>query len=361
MASLELRLLDEAVVHSAIDLIQRQYGYTSLYDWVYDPERILAVAHADDNRFFVGVDAKGVVRATVAIRFCYPEKTVAELGLLFIDSMLSQTVGGLFLKQLAPEIRAFSTEMYKKVGLRALVSSVVTVHPVSQRLNHQIGFTPTGIYLGLIPTWADRDLPGQINRYTGLRGYSPTMDDYRLRRAEILYCRPIYRAVIPPHLVSLPEPFAPLLRDIYARMELKFIEQPCYPAQGQTILEERLHTHSSRVVLEVRQVGDDVIQRVLERVDHFCKGLIDLVHIVLPLSGADIAPCIQALLARGACYAALLPSYRQSDCIALQLLNGVEENLRESQIFDPFAQRILRVVRGQTEAIASTNNADSTE
>lgn len=342
MSALQVASLTEATARSIPDLLYRGFGYTYFDEWMYHPDSILEKVRAGTHHFFVGLDEGGVARAIMGLRFPYPNKGVGDLGTLLTDPAIRGIESAQVLRQLLDAARETALHLVRQQGLRVLVSSEVTVHQLSQRLVANAGFVTTGMYLGWCPAWAERPRVQPADSSRGKKAGIRKM--LHGRRTETVSVRPFLK-LFEPYAVSLPARFEKLLRLLYEELELPVSFVAPAPPAGRSRVECSLNHRRSLALVELVEVGSDAPQRLVESVDHYVAGQVDLVHVALPLGAGDVEPAIEALVAKGCQYAALIPCYRDSDVVILQYLNHVDPNLGESQLHSDLAKRIFRTLR----------------
>ena len=343
--------------HLVPPLLYRGFGYSYTDHTLYTAEGVTAALNQGHTRFFAvpGVCAEtgGRALAMLAMRFCYPSHEVAELGLLLVDPAVSAMVSGPLIRRLTDCVINVVRDLAEHEGLRALISTEVTIHSLTQRLVGSFDFVTTGIYLGWTPAWGEhlRLLPS--DRMVGGQGTRVQRLMTR-RRTETVSVRPFLRRCLP-YTVAPPAHFAPLLRNLYDQLKLPvtFIA-PLPPAAPASAVEVRLDLRRSLAVIEVVTVGEDAVAAVRERFLHVRDGMIDLIHVVIPLTGIDSGPLVKAMLTLGCVWAALIPFYRGHDALVLQFLNGFEVDLQGPDLHSPLARQILQEIRGSGPDAEST-------
>lgn len=352
-----------AMAHLIPPLLYRGFGYTYTDHSLYTEEGVAAVLAGGRTRFFAALDAPpergGRAVAMMAMRFCYPSRDIAELGLLLVDPAVPAAAAGQLLRLLTGCIVEAVRTLAATEGLRALASTEVTVHSLTQRLVGTFDFTTTGIYLGWTPAWGEhlRLLPS--DRLSGSGHSREAQRVQRLmsqRRTETVSVRP-FPSRIAPYAVAPPTRFAPLLRALYDGLKLPVTFTAAEPAAAhdstvahESTVDVRLDLRRSLAVIEAVTVGADAVPAVLDRFIHARDGMIDVIHVVLPLNRVDIDPLVTALLNLGCVWGALIPFYRGHDVIVLQYLNGVDVELEMPDLHSPLARRILTEIRSDEAA-----------
>jgi hypothetical protein len=219
------------------------------------------------------------------------------------------------------------------------MSLEVTEHQLTQRLSHHMGFFTAGVYLGYIPGWQRQLRTTPEQRLAGGKSLH-TAGVEGGRRTMVVSARP-FRSKTPPQRLTLPSRFEKLVRKIYKEFRLahEFIRPQRRPGAGQ--FESSLDFIRGRAVIEVREVGESTPDILLERLQHFRNGFIDLVHFVLPLSGDDIDCTVDRLSEAGCVFGAVLPQYRDCPVFVMQSVNRAALAPIPSGVLSPRAAEIL--------------------
>lgn len=339
-------------------LLYRGFGYTYVDTSLYTPEGVAAAVEGGRTTLFLAADEEGEGRALLALRFPYPSRRLGELGVLLVDPALSGPAGGHVLRLLADALRARSRVLAREEGLRALASTEVTVHRLTQRLVEQFGFAPVGILLGWVPAWAERlrCRPEDRTRASSLAAEAGAGPRRHHRRTESVSVRAFSR-LVEPYEVSVPRVFEAPLRRLYDEMKLPVSFTPARLARGESQVRVELDLRRGLACVELVHAGADAAEVLLERLAHFRDGMVDLVHLVIPLSGAGVDRAVEALLAAGCRYAAVLPFYHGHDVLLLQYLNDVRVALSENDLFAPAARRLYREVVGPAGGVPAVEGA----
>jgi hypothetical protein len=339
---LKVTQIAQAEAHLIPPLLYRVFGYTYTDESLYLLEGVIAAISGERNLFFAVIDVDAdEARGLVAMRFCYPSSAVAELGMLLVDPVMSPAASGKVLRKLGDIVDRKSRSLAHERGLLGLISTEVTVHTLTQRLVEQFGFITTGIYLGWTPAWAERlriEPSGRI-QLPPIRNFSGV----NLRRTETVSTLP-FGKVLKPYVVALPRSFGRILSDLYIALKLPASPTTGVPAKGSSVIVEDLNIRRSRVVLELTTIGADAAELLLTRLAHYRSGLVDLVHFALPLTEVDIDPVVEALVASGARYGALIPLYRGHDVLMLQYVNSAIATLTARNFHSPLAKRLFQEI-----------------
>lgn len=338
-AALVVKRVTIREAHLLPRLLHSVFGTTYFDTSLYEVEGVCAAVEGGSAIFFIVVAGEpSRALGVLAMRFCYPSRAVAELGMLAVDPELSPIASSAVLRALSGALNRVAREMARDVGLRCLVSTEVTVHQLTQRMVAQFGFVCTGMYLGWAPPWAEqlRALPTERKRCKpALAARAMT-----LRRTETVSVLP-FDKMIEPYDVALPSCLAKWLKQLITalRMPVRIVEG--LAAQGASSLVETRDLRRSRILLEVTVVGADCSEVVSTRVATLLADAADLVHVALPLTRVDINAMVEMLLHAGLRYAAWLPLYRGHDVIVFQHVCAPMATLTSDDLHSPLAKTLF--------------------
>lgn len=316
---LRIEKLSAANAEAIPDFVYRIFGYSYTHAWLYEPQQIKSFIEEDSQSGFVCVGADGSIKALLLLTYSFPSREILEIAELLIDPDLGQPGGGYVLKQFIEALQAELWHRADNCGLRTVISLEVTEHQLTQRLSHHMGFFTAGVFLGYTPGWQRqlRTTPEQrLTEGTGLHAAGEEGG----RRTMVVSARP-FRSKTPPQTLTLPSRFEDLIKKIYKdfRLAHEFIRPQRRGGDGR--FESSVDFIRGRAVIEVREMGETTPDLLLERLQHFRNGFVDLVHFVLPLSGDDIDCAVERLSGAGCVFGAVLPQYRDCPVFVMQSVN----------------------------------------
>ena len=342
--AIEVREINRDTAGIVAELLFKVFGYTYGEPWLYSPDDVSRALEDGRAHFMAAFDSNGVARGLVGLRRQFPSPDLAMLGQLVIDPVVEQADSGQYLRLLMKAAHDKAWDLALTTNLKALVLQEVTEHQLTQRLGRIMKFKTTGILLGVTPAWVERLRKPPVDRVSFKAGalVRPVEDTHRL--SEVVSVRPIPRTFKAPFEVCLPERFADLLADIYESLKatVEFVE-PQPPAKA-TVLDCQYDYMKSIARVEILEVGTDAPDLLSERLDHYRAGDAHVIQFVLPLGQGDINPAVERLTQEGCKYGALLPAYRTCDVLIMQLALKPTLELRDKNLFNPMARRILREV-----------------
>lgn len=339
-----IRLERREHAQSLADLVYATYGLTFHRDWLYDPDKMLALNARGDIVSVVAVDKGRVVGHLALIRphFDVESSTgpvtandVRECGLSIVhpDFRDQGLQAGLALR--------LSQEAWR-LGVRGAILRCVTHHTWSQRSALSMGGTPVALLLGSIPRWVsyDHDDPSEREPLSTVVTWVPVHG--------------------PSGVSALARPQA---MDWIDGSMAPTREQRVGPPQSAVLPEESDLTATwcgSRRLAQVHvtTVGHDLIDRLADTCRWLIGGHIAHVTVMLPGDQRVVADMHDELSSLGLFPAGWLPGYLSGGRDALvyqalawsdlspdkiqvvgkrarQIREGVLSGWQRSQMFDP--------------------------
>lgn len=133
------------------------YGY-SYEPYIYYPDMIVRMNRDGQLHSLVAVDETKQLLGHIGLKLLHHLDTAAEIGVAFVDPAARKL--GVF--------SALSKQIMQQavvLGLYGVYARAVTSHTLSQRKTLDLGFCPTGIFLGMFPSDVDfKQLTGKIRQ-----------------------------------------------------------------------------------------------------------------------------------------------------------------------------------------------------
>jgi hypothetical protein len=337
--------------HALAELFYKIFGYTYINPEFYDRDKMLRHENEGTYQTFVCLGPDNVALGMIVLDFSFPSPRIIEIAEILIDPDVCAASSGQILKQLIQVLRPHLISLADNRGLRTVVSVEVTEHSLSQRLSQEMGFMTAGVYLGYCPGWQRqlRTPPGErIYPCSGTKLTSPSG-----RRTMIVSARP-FRSKTPPQQLSVPARFEELIHEIYKEYRLQFEFVPPASVTGAGRVDAFVDFGRGRAVVEVRQTGEDTADSLLRYLQRFHSGFLELVHIILPLSGDHLDPIVEALTAAGVGFAAVLPDYREGPVLIMQSIDRKCLAPIPQGVFSERARRIIADLTGGRSQAALT-------
>ncbi len=311
--------------------VYRTHGLTHHRNWLYEPDRVLALNRAGHVQSFLAEVAGHCIGHVAAITPSFElqeggrpvrGERVRELGLIVVDpTMDASSVRA----QMVSVVYGWAMER----GLEGLLVRCPTHRTDEQRLVRAMGAVPVAIHLASTPKPVG-PMRGAISAISMYLPLNPSR----------------------PSSVFLPRGDVDLYEAIYAQLgEIREFttQQPPTISSLSTI---RVEFDSVRQVgaVHVLRAGRDLRERVLERVDWLLGGRIRHVSVSIPLASPFTPAAMTEWKGHGLCFAGVLPGYAEDgDVVVLQGLRDVDLQPAEMRLLDPLAKTLLGRAIGDWE------------
>jgi anti-sigma regulatory factor (Ser/Thr protein kinase)/N-acetylglutamate synthase-like GNAT family acetyltransferase len=281
-------------------LIYRTYGYTYAKEDLYYPERIeRAIEQGEKFGVIVRSNSGRAVGYFAVLQSS--DSDIGEVGEAVVD--VNHRRRGLMKQMLRSLI-----DQANERGLSGVYGEAVTVHDISQRVNHHFGMVSTALLLGLFPP----------ERFRGLfdeRGQPITI---------VIDFRPLtpYETVT----AFLPSPYESLLRRIYDTLGVDTLEVPpkseCLPRDrlpDTTRMDARIRYTYNHAVFVVETAGVDLADQVQQAIGDLEDEDMTVACVDLPLDDPATPAATDLLRESGFVFAGLMPRFHQgADYLRLQ-------------------------------------------
>ncbi len=309
--------------------VYRCYGYTYANDFIYYPDRVLALIDRNLLRSFVGLNPDGEVVGHSGIIRDHPESWVAETGMAVVDPRYRH-------HHLLESINSQRQQAIREMGLLGTYADAVAVHPITQKANVRIGACETGILLAEIP------------EFTTFRGLAERPHQ---RSSVVMFYHPVGEA--PLRQVFLPPRHKALLESIYRRLGLRRTFHDMSPrdtadpgmSAGSSVHVE-LNERRGLARIEVESAAEDVVTSVAHRSREVRRQRFDVIHLDLSLGDRMAMAAVDNFAELGFFYGAVIPELREGegDVLRLQYLNNVNLDPDALVLYSDEAKRILRAI-----------------
>ncbi|MFD1627373.1 hypothetical protein [Azospirillum griseum] len=331
-----LRLLDAEDAPSLSRLMYRSYGYTYGSEFVYYPERIVAMLASGKLVSLIAVNESGDVVGHLAMLLHGPDSTTGETAMAAVDPRYR---GRRLFERMKDEMR----DLARNRRYFGLFSEAVAVHTFTQKGNLALGGFETGFLLAFTPaTQVFRKISdGPVaDRRSAVLFYLRTNDE----PDRVIHAPSHHRVMVDAIIqrggmnrrIAVPDPHLTLhsLRGRDAALDV---------AARQDV---------GRAFLTVRAYGADVLRRVQEELRTLCRHGYACVYLELPLSDPMTALLCKGFEAFGFFFAGVLFEVEGGDALRLQYLNGAAINEEDIKVASPFGRDLLSYV------LAAKNEVD---
>ncbi len=311
--------------------IYKTYGYTYPHDYVYYPEKIIAL------------NQSGQVYSAVAIA---DDDDIAGYGVFQLwdeNPQIVEMAQGV----VKPEYRSlgcfrnitrYLLDQAKTRGIQGAFGEAVTNHTVSQHTVHGFGFRDCGLRLGLIP-------PNTV-----FKGMNAGASQRVSMLVQFLYLQPpaahSHRIYAVPHHKDI-------MTDLYAELGVTPIIQQS--ASDKVILQSAKAEFKIKLFGSMRYAriiidgfGQNSVAALKNEIRELCLKKIEIINLFLNLSDPLTASTTAQIERLGFFFAGILPQgFKDGDALILQYLNNVRIDYDAIQVKSGMAKQLLEYVRQQ--------------
>jgi serine/threonine-protein kinase RsbW len=311
--------------------IYKTYGYTYPHDYVYYPEKIIAL------------NESGQVFSAVAIA---GDEEIAGYGVFQIweeNPKIVEMAQGV----VKPEFRSlgcfnkitrYLLDEVKSRGIQGAFGEAVTNHTVSQHAIHGFGFKDCALRLGVVP-------PNTM--FKGMTGKIP----HKLSLlVQFLYLQQKPAKAL---TVYAPDHHKNMIAALYKEMGIRSKIKKAAPAKTKktaatSIVKIRQIASMRYARMIIEGYGRNIVSELRSKVKEICRQKNETINLFLnlsdPLTGT-YAPQFEKL---GFFFAGILPGgFNNGDALILQYLNNVPIDYDAIQVKSAIAQKLLAYVREQ--------------
>jgi hypothetical protein len=231
----------------------------------------------------------------------------------------------------------------RKERLKGLYGEAVTVHDISQRVNHKLGFHSTALILAALP----------ITRYKQL------VESYPQDMSAVIDFLVLESAGR--RRVYLPRKYKRLLGRIYTRMGIEVEElQPTHPTPAnKTQLDVDIAYHNQSAVVIVRRFGRDFRDSIIHTAASLDERDINAIYVDLPLDNPCVEHGSKTLDSLSYVCAGLMPMFHHDrDYLRMQLIRPrIDFDLIAT--YSPMAHEIKKQIQNELTWITRRQNAAS--
>ncbi len=331
-----LRLLEPEDAPSLSRLMYRSYGYTYGSEFVYYPERIVAMLASGKLVSLIAANESGEVVGHLAMLLHGPDAATGETAMAAVDPRYR---GRRLFERMKDDMR----DLARSRGYFGLFSEAVAVHIFTQKGNLALGGFETGFLLAFTPaTQVFRKISdGPVaDRRSAVLFYLRTNDE-----PERVIHAPVHHRAMMDAIVER--------GGMNRRIAAPDPDLSLHGLRGRdAVLDVSARQDVGRAFLTVRAYGADVLRRVQEELRTLCRHGYACVYLELPLSDPMTALLCRGFEAFGFFFAGLLFEVEGGDALRLQYLNGAAVNQDDIKVASPFGQDLLSYV------LAAKNEVD---
>jgi len=307
--------------------VYRTYGYSYAHDYIYYPEKIVALNASGEVQSAVAVTEADEIAGHCALSRWHDNPRIAELGQgVVVPKLRSQ---GCFAK-----LTEYLIDMARSRGFAGIFGAAVTVHPFSQKTALQQGLRDCALFLCLVPPTVD---------FKGMKTVPPERGSLLVQFK--------YLGNPQADKVYAPAQHADMLRAIYANLDAASIPQICTPSEpvadeGESEYKINLIRSLNFARIRVDRYGRDIVADIRLKLRELCLQRWDVIHLVLALSDPKTAHLCRRFEELGFFFAGILPlGLASGDALILQYLNTFPARYGAIQTASRFAADLLAYVK----------------
>lgn len=324
----QVRKMNPADAPDISKTIYRTYGYTYPHDYVYYPEKIIALNESGRIYSAVAVVGDSEIAGYGVFRFWDENPQIIEMAQGVVKPKYRSM--GCF-----GNITRFLLDEAKTRGIKGAFGEAVTNHTVSQHTTHGFGFKDCGLRVGLIP-------PDTV-----FKGMNTAVSQRVSMLVQFLYLQP----AAPSQTIYAPSRHKDMIADLYEELGLT--------PRISTAAPQKLKPHPSNAGFKIKLVGSmryarmvveaygqNFIAALKSEIRELCLKKIEIVNLFLNLSDPLTADIVVQIEKLGFFFGGILPhGFKNGDALILQYLNNVPIDYDAIQVKSVTAKKLLAYVR----------------
>jgi anti-sigma regulatory factor (Ser/Thr protein kinase)/ribosomal protein S18 acetylase RimI-like enzyme len=307
--------------------VYKAYGYTYPHDYVYYPEKIVALNESGQIFSAVAVGGEDQIAGYGVFRVWEENPQIVEMAQGVVKPEFRSL--GCF-----RQITQYLLDHAKSRGIKGAFGEAVTNHTISQHTVHGFGFRDCGLRLGLVP-------PGTL--FKGMDGKIP----YRVSMlVQFLFLQPPDSPSIyaPPHHRDM---IGALYRELGQTPEIKSTAPAAAKSTPpKSLFKIKVIGTMNFARIMIPRCGQNIAEELKIKVKELCLKKIEILNLLLNLS--DPLTCIYTAQFEklGFFFAGILPGgFADGDALILQYLNNVTINYNTIQVRTAPAAKLLAYIR----------------
>jgi serine/threonine-protein kinase RsbW len=301
--------------------LYRSYGF-SYKEYAYYPERVREQIESGLQDSLVAEIPGGELVAHLALVRPYRGALVAEIGQAGVDPRCRG-------RKLFENMKKKFVEHARDTGMLGLYSEAIAIHGFTQKGNHALGATETGVVPGYGP---DNIVYKKINenlpqRFTVVLFYLRVNEEPE-------------REVFPPYhhrtIIGKIYEYGKFRRRL---APVKAIKTPKLPPNCE--LDVHFNTDFKMAVMTVKKYGEDTADVVRVRLRELCLHGVECILLQLPLCDPATPKLCGSLEAVGFAFTGIIPEYDNGDVMCLIYLNNIALDPSKAVIVSDFARELF--------------------
>jgi len=307
--------------------VYRAYGYSYSHDYIYYPEKIIALNASGEVHSALAVTEQNEVVGHCALSLWRDNPRIAELG-------QGVVVPGYRSHGCFDRLTEYLIGAARARGLKGVFSEAVTVHPFSQKSALQHGLRDCALFLCL--------LSPSVN-FKAL-AIAPAARGSMLVQFQ-------YLDVPPARAIYAPPRHAEMLRAIYANLDPSAVPRiAALPGEtageGEPAYTVNLIRSLSFARIRIDRYGPDIVDDIRIKLGELCLQRWDVIHLALNLSDPLTPRFCSRFEELGFFFAGILPlGLSSGDALILQYLNTAGADYSAIRTASPFAADLVAYVK----------------
>jgi len=308
-------------------IVYKTYGYSYSHDYIYYPEKIVALNQSGEVHSAVAVTEPSEIVGHCALSLWSDNPRIAELGQGVVVPRYRSL--GCFAK-----LTEYLIGIARSRGLQGVFGEAVTVHPFSQKTAAQQGLRDCALLLCLLPPGVD---------FKGLANEPPARGSM-IVQFKYLYTPSATEVYAPPQ-------HADMLQAIYANLDAAAVPRILTAPEdlrdeGKPAYKIKLIRSLNSARIRVDRYGSNLVADIRLKLRELCLQRWDVIHLVLNLSDPQTARFCSRFEELGFFFAGILPlGFSFGDALILQYLNTVPAPYSTIQTASRFASDLVAYVR----------------
>ena len=305
--------------------VYKTYGYSYTNEYVYYPEKIIALNASGRIHSAVAVSGSDEIAGHCALQYWEENPAIAEFAAGVVKPEFRSQ--GCFAK-----MTAYLVNRARSEGIWGVFGQAVTNHTYSQSTGLRSGLNDCGLLLGLVP-------PTIM-----FKGFSEKLYD---RLSMVLQFR--YLDSPSPGKVYVPAHHQAIVAAIYENLGIVpkvLAGQKVGKRESKSLFKISVVTSLNFARIMLEDYGPNVIEEIGTKLKELCLKKIEVVHLYLNLFDPRTAHFVEELEKLGFFFAGLLPGgLSTGDALILQYLNNIPIDYDAIRLESDMAARILSHIR----------------
>ena len=301
--------------------VYKAYGYTYAREYMYFPEKIIALNEAGQIQSAVVVVGDNEIAGHCAVQSWEGNPRIAELSAGVVKPEYRSR--GYFAK--------LTEYLIKKVcdpGLLGIFVHTVTNHTISQKVGHQVGLHDCAIRLGIVPP------------SISFKGFSE-----KIHQKPSILIQFKYMSTPSSLTLHLPDSHQAIVAEIYENLgvtpEFSTKSAARQPSR-QSIFKIQVVASMNFARIMVERYGPDTVAQIKAELKELCYKKIEVVNLYLNLFDPLTAVLTENFEKLGFFFAGIMPGgLSAGDALILQYLNNVPIDYTKIKTTSDMAHRIL--------------------